>query len=167
MVWSPTDERFQENLEAAKAYYEEHWTLCAPRAAAALDKPIGQWLSDLRRPGALAEHPEWEAALAAVDEGWNPEWPAEWQRHYAALRELVHNGEGRRRSCPASPCTAWTSARGWPGSGSPRPGRPWPTGSPSAATGLLFSRRRQLPTAHEAKSPRIGIEIPALQRTTA
>lgn len=24
MVWSVTDERFQENLEAAKAYYEEH-----------------------------------------------------------------------------------------------------------------------------------------------
>ncbi|MFD5762058.1 hypothetical protein ACFWIZ_44680, partial [Streptomyces sp. NPDC127044] len=24
------DERFQENLEAAKAYHEEHWPLCAP-----------------------------------------------------------------------------------------------------------------------------------------
>lgn len=30
MVWSPADERFQENLAAARAYYEEHWTLCAP-----------------------------------------------------------------------------------------------------------------------------------------
>ncbi|KPC75325.1 helicase, partial [Thermoactinomyces vulgaris] len=29
MVWSVADERFQENLEAAKAYYEDHWSLCA------------------------------------------------------------------------------------------------------------------------------------------
>ncbi|MFJ4336486.1 MULTISPECIES: Helicase associated domain protein [unclassified Streptomyces] len=89
MVWSPADERFQENLEAAKAYYEQHWTLCAPRSAVALSRPVGQWLSNLRRPGALDGHPEWKAALEAVDEDWNPEWPAEWQRHYAALRELV------------------------------------------------------------------------------
>ncbi|WP_432139804.1 Helicase associated domain protein [Streptomyces sp. bgisy154] len=96
MVWSPTDERFQENLEAAKAYYEQHWTLCAPRSAVALDRPVGQWLSNLRRPGALDGHPEWKAALKAVDEDWNPEWPADWQRHYAALRELV-----REESDPA------------------------------------------------------------------
>jgi hypothetical protein len=58
MVWSVTDERFQENLEAAKAYYEDHWTLCAPRSAVALDRPVGQWLSNLRRAGALEGHPE-------------------------------------------------------------------------------------------------------------
>ncbi|MEV6318597.1 hypothetical protein, partial [Streptomyces sp. NPDC051776] len=28
----------------------------------------GAWLSNLGRPGALAEHPEWEAALKAFDE---------------------------------------------------------------------------------------------------
>ncbi|MER5358518.1 Helicase associated domain protein [Streptomyces sp. NPDC002785] len=89
MVWSVADERFQENLAAARVYYEEHWTLCAPRSAAALGKPVGQWLSNLRRPGALAEHPEWEAALKAVDEDWNPAWPAEWQRHYAVVREML------------------------------------------------------------------------------
>ncbi|MFD8421016.1 Helicase associated domain protein [Streptomyces sp. NPDC059466] len=89
MVWSPADERFQENLEAAKAYYEEHWTLCAPRSATALGKPVGQWLSNLRRPGALDGHPEWAATLAAVDADWNPAWPADWQRHYAALHELL------------------------------------------------------------------------------
>lgn len=94
MVWSAAGARFQENLAAARVYYAEHWTLCAPRPAAALDKPIGQWLSNLRRPGTLAEHPEWEAALAAIDEDWNPEWPTEWQRHYAALRELVRDEEG-------------------------------------------------------------------------
>ena len=89
MVWSPGDERFQENLEAAKAYYDQHWTLCAPRSATMLDRPVGQWLSNLRRPGALAERPEREAALREVDEDWNPVWPAEWQRHYAAVREML------------------------------------------------------------------------------
>ncbi|MGW9249982.1 Helicase associated domain protein [Streptomyces badius] len=91
MVWSPADERFQENLEAAKAYYDQHWTLCSPRSAVALSRPVGQWLSNLRRPGALDGHPEWETALTEIDEHWNPEWPVEWQRHYAALRELVRD----------------------------------------------------------------------------
>ncbi|MGW9030044.1 Helicase associated domain protein [Streptomyces sp. NPDC055722] len=95
MVWSVADERFQENLEATRAYYEDHWTLCAPRTATALDRPIGQWLSNLRRPGALAEHPEWETALTEIDPDWNPAWPADWQRHYAALRELLRDEGGR------------------------------------------------------------------------
>jgi hypothetical protein len=93
MVWNLTDERFQENLEAAKAYYDQHWTLCAPRSATMLDRPVGQWLSNLRRAGALEGHPEWKTALEAVDEHWNPAWPAEWQRHYAALRELLTDEE--------------------------------------------------------------------------
>ncbi|WP_331727654.1 Helicase associated domain protein [Streptomyces canus] len=95
MVWSLADERFQENLEAAKAYYEQHWTLCAPRSATMLDRPVGQWLSNLRRAGALEGHPEWKAALEAVDPDWNPVWPADWQRHYAALRELVADEDGQ------------------------------------------------------------------------
>ncbi|MCA1221923.1 DEAD/DEAH box helicase [Streptomyces sp. 8L] len=89
MVWSLADERFQENLEAARAYYDQHWTLCAPRSATMLDRPVGQWLSNLRRPGALADHPDWETALKDIDEDWNPAWPAEWQRNYAALREMT------------------------------------------------------------------------------
>jgi superfamily II DNA or RNA helicase len=95
MVWSLADERFQENLEAAKAYYDQHWTLCAPRTATMLDKPVGQWLSNLRRPGALEGHPEWKTALETVDKDWNPDWPADWQRHYAALRELVADEDGQ------------------------------------------------------------------------
>ncbi|MGW4162260.1 Helicase associated domain protein [Streptomyces sp. NPDC004788] len=89
MVWSVADERFQENLEAAKVYYEEHWTLCVPRTATALGRPIGQWLANLRRLGALADKPEWEAALKAIDADWNPTWPAQWQRHYAVVREML------------------------------------------------------------------------------
>ncbi|WP_418953494.1 hypothetical protein [Streptomyces cinnabarinus] len=42
MVWSVADERFQEDLEAAHTYYDDHWTLCAPRGATALDRPVGQ-----------------------------------------------------------------------------------------------------------------------------
>ncbi|KOV97506.1 helicase [Streptomyces sp. NRRL B-1140] len=91
MVWSLADERFQENLEAAKAYYDQHWTLCAPRTATMLDRPIGQWLSNLRRPGALDAHPEWRAVLEAVDEHWNPAWPPDWQRHYTAARQLLRD----------------------------------------------------------------------------
>lgn len=94
MAWSLADERFQENLEAARSYYDQHWTLCAPRSATMLDRPVGQWLSNLRRPSALDGHPEWETALTAVDADWNPSWPADWQRHYAALRELVRDEEG-------------------------------------------------------------------------
>ncbi|MER5200780.1 Helicase associated domain protein [Streptomyces sp. NPDC002755] len=100
MVWSMADERFQENLEAARAYYKDHWSLCAPRTATALDRPIGQWLSNLRRPGALEGHPEWETALKKVDKDWNPAWPADWQRHYAALRELVADEEGQADVLP-------------------------------------------------------------------
>ncbi|MEV5982894.1 Helicase associated domain protein [Streptomyces sp. NPDC052114] len=100
MVWTVADERFQENLEAAKAYFAEHWTLCAPRSATMLDRPVGQWLSNLRRPGALEGHPEWAAALREVDEDWDPVWPAEWQRHFAVLRELVADEEGGAEVLP-------------------------------------------------------------------
>ncbi|WP_393096703.1 Helicase associated domain protein [Streptomyces sp. LN325] len=103
MVWSVADERFQENLAAARVYFEEHWTLCAPRSATVLDRPVGQWLSNLRRPDALAGHPEWETALLAVDEDWNPAWPADWQRHYAALHELLadeHDQAGQTEVLP-------------------------------------------------------------------
>jgi hypothetical protein len=100
MVWSLADERFQENLEAARAYYDQHWTLCAPRTATMLDRPVGQWISNMRREGALEGHPEWETALQEIDEHWNPAWPADWQRHYAAVRELVRDEEGQADVLP-------------------------------------------------------------------
>ncbi|MFF9352782.1 helicase associated domain-containing protein [Streptomyces sp. NPDC014734] len=100
MVWSVADERFQEDLEAAKAYYADHWRLCVPRSATALDRPVGQWLSNLRRPGALGDRPEWRTALEAVDEDWAPAWSAEWPRHFAVLRELVRDEEGPAEVLP-------------------------------------------------------------------
>jgi hypothetical protein len=66
----------------------------------ALDRPVGQWLSNLRCPGALEGHPEWETALREVDPDWNPAWPPEWQRHYAALRELVRDEAGQADVLP-------------------------------------------------------------------
>ncbi|MFH8701360.1 hypothetical protein [Streptomyces chartreusis] len=51
-----------------------------------------------RRPGALDGHPEWEQSLGEIDEHWNPAWPADWQRHYAAVRELLRD-EDQTVSC--------------------------------------------------------------------
>ncbi|MEV0597677.1 Helicase associated domain protein [Streptomyces sp. NPDC050315] len=92
MVWDAADAAFEENLAAARAYFEQHRTLAAPRPATALDKPVGQWLSNLRRPGALDGHPERAEALAAIDPDWNPDWPIDWQRHYAAVRACLTGG---------------------------------------------------------------------------
>ncbi|MFI6976783.1 helicase associated domain-containing protein [Streptomyces phaeochromogenes] len=90
----------------SRTYYDQHWTLCAPRSATALDKPVGQWLSNLRRPGALDGHPEWKTALEAVDEDWNPGWPTVWQRHYAAVRELLREEAGMTELQPGITCHA-------------------------------------------------------------
>ncbi|MEW2728912.1 helicase associated domain-containing protein [Streptomyces albidoflavus] len=35
-----------------------------------------------------------------MDKDWNPSWSAEWQRHYAALRELVADEEGQADVLP-------------------------------------------------------------------
>lgn len=92
MVWHPGDAAFAENLAAARVYYRQHGTLCAPRTASALGRPVGQWLSNLRRPGALEGHPQRAEALAAIDAYWNPPWPVVWQRTYAAMARLLAEG---------------------------------------------------------------------------
>ncbi|MET8241211.1 hypothetical protein [Streptomyces sp. NPDC005078] len=74
-------------------------TLAAPRHATALDKPVGQWLTNLRRPDGLGKDPERAARraqqLAAMDPDWNPGqlgWTVDWQRHYTGLRVLLAAG---------------------------------------------------------------------------
>ena len=89
MIWDAEDFAFAEQLAAARAYFADHRTLAAPRSATALDRAVGQFLSNMRRPGALAGLPEREAALAEIDPDWNPAWPLEWQRHYAGVKECV------------------------------------------------------------------------------
>jgi hypothetical protein len=100
MVWDAADAAFEENLAACRAYYEQHFTLCAPRTAVALGKPVGQLVSNLRRPGALDKHPERAAALAGIDPDWNPAWPVTWQRHYAAVRELLRDEDSQTEVQP-------------------------------------------------------------------
>ncbi|MFD9324003.1 Helicase associated domain protein [Streptomyces sp. NPDC060053] len=100
MVWDVADAAFEENLAACRAYFERHFTLCAPRAAVALGKPVGQFVSNLRRPGVLDRHPERAAALVAIDPDWNPAWPVSWQRHYAAVRELLRDEDGQTEVQP-------------------------------------------------------------------
>ncbi|MFE9468744.1 Helicase associated domain protein [Streptomyces virginiae] len=99
IVWDTADAGFETNLGAARAYYELHGTLAAPRGATALDQAVGQWLTNVRRPGGLGKDPvraqRRAAALAAIDPDWNPGalgWTVDWQRHYAYLAQLLAGG---------------------------------------------------------------------------
>ncbi|MDX3538124.1 helicase associated domain-containing protein [Streptomyces sp. MB09-01] len=99
IVWDTADAGFEQNLGAARAYYELHGTLAAPRGATILDIAIGQYLTNVRRPGGLGKdrgRAERRAArLAAIDLDWNPGtlgWTVDWQRHYAYLAQLLAEG---------------------------------------------------------------------------
>jgi hypothetical protein len=62
----------------------------------ALGRPVGQWLTNCRRPDDLGTDPERAKRrarqLAEVDPDWNPGWPADWQRHYTAVCGLLADG---------------------------------------------------------------------------
>ncbi|MEU0275770.1 hypothetical protein [Streptomyces sp. NPDC006307] len=55
-----------------------------------MGRPIGQWLSNCRRPGALSA--ERATQFAAIDRDWCPAWPIDWQRHYAGVKALIVDG---------------------------------------------------------------------------
>jgi hypothetical protein len=92
MVWDVADAAWAENLAAITAWYKLHGTLAAPRSATALDKSVGMLLANLRRPGVLDKYPKRAEALAALDEDWNPPWALDWQRKWAAAKQLVDAG---------------------------------------------------------------------------
>nr|WP_053703347.1 helicase associated domain-containing protein [Streptomyces sp. WM6368] len=99
IVWDTADAAFEQNLGAARAYYALHGTLAAPRSATLLDIAIGQYLTNIRRPGGLGKDPgraqRRAAALAAIDPDWNPGtlgWTVDWQRHHAYLAQLLAEG---------------------------------------------------------------------------
>ncbi|MFJ9766182.1 helicase associated domain-containing protein [Streptomyces erythrochromogenes] len=49
--------RRQQTADSQRAYYELHGSLAAPRGAAITDVQIGQWLTNIRRPGGLGKDP--------------------------------------------------------------------------------------------------------------
>ncbi|MGW8800691.1 helicase associated domain-containing protein [Streptomyces sp. NPDC055775] len=127
MIWDTADPAFAENLAAARVSCAQAGTLAAPRHATALDKPVGQWLTNLRRPGGLGEDPECAARraeqLAAIDPDRNPGqlgWTIDWQRHWAGLRVLLKGGAGLEGIVPGvthrgDDIGRWLArqARGW------------------------------------------------------
>ncbi|MFJ9113423.1 Helicase associated domain protein [Streptomyces sp. NPDC102283] len=98
MIWSVGDAAFWKNLGAARAYYAAHSTLACPRGAVMDGVAVGQWVANLRKAGGLGSDPvradERRRALEAIDPDWNPRWPVEWQRHYAAARVLLGEEQG-------------------------------------------------------------------------
>ncbi|MEW1632107.1 Helicase associated domain protein [Streptomyces sp. NPDC089173] len=96
VVWDSADAAWEENLGAARAYAVAYGTLSAPVTAMIMDRPVGQWLANARKRNGLGKDVERAqrraAALAAIDPDWNPAWPVDWQRYYAALKGLVVPG---------------------------------------------------------------------------
>ncbi|MFI1928115.1 helicase associated domain-containing protein [Streptomyces sp. NPDC020377] len=136
MVWDVADAAFEENLAACRAYFEQHFTLCAPRTAGALGKPGGQLVSNLRRPGALDRHPERAAVLVAIDPDWNPAWPVSWQRHYAAVPAAVGDGDGAQFvGGVGAGAVLWLTGTGRPTGSGRCPLRHMPAGPPSVPRG--------------------------------
>ncbi|MEV5283329.1 helicase associated domain-containing protein [Streptomyces sp. NPDC051994] len=139
IVWDTGDQTFAENLAAARAYFSEAGTLAAPRHATALDKPVGQWLTNIRRPGGLGKDPVRADQLAAIDRDWNPAalgWTVDWQRHHVGLAALLRDGAT------------------WPDGGRP-PGAagPWPAGSRRLAQGWPDSPRSPKSSRRRRSSP--------------
>ncbi|MFD8956556.1 Helicase associated domain protein [Streptomyces caelestis] len=104
MVWSADDAAFWKNLTAARAYHAVHSTLACPKGAVWDGVAVGQWIANLRRSGGLGSDPvradERRRALEAIDPDWNPGWPVDWQRHYAAARVLLGEEQGRTELLP-------------------------------------------------------------------
>ncbi len=102
IVWDTAHAAFAENLAAARAYFERHGTLAAPRHATALDKAVGQWLTNVRRPGGLGKDPDRAGRRAEKLAGVVPgvtlhgedggRWLATQRRDFSKL-----NGEQQRR----------------------------------------------------------------------
>ncbi|WP_251145352.1 helicase associated domain-containing protein [Streptomyces sp. McG3] len=105
MVWSVSDAALWKNLTAARDHHAVHGSLACPRNTVWDGVEVGQWLSNLRRPGGLGTDPvragERRRALEAIDPEWNPAgWPVDWQRHYAAARELLAEEQGPANVLP-------------------------------------------------------------------
>ncbi|MFH8439332.1 Helicase associated domain protein [Streptomyces sp. NPDC018007] len=105
MVWSVADADFWRVLTAARTAFETYGTLALPRSLVIDGVRIGQALANYRRSlGAdPARADERRRALEAIDPEWNPAWPADWQRHYAAARDLLAEEQGAMRAADVLP----------------------------------------------------------------
>ncbi|MQS07635.1 Helicase associated domain protein, partial [Streptomyces alkaliphilus] len=92
IVWDVADAKFTNGLIAARAYFEKHGTLAAPRDAVVDGFPIGQFLDNLRKRQMVLTDQR-DAALSAIDPRWNPPWPLAWERGRAALATLLEGEE--------------------------------------------------------------------------
>lgn len=93
MLWNVADAKFQNCLTAARAYFAEFGTLCAPRDAVVDDFALGQVLENLRKSVMVLTEAR-DSALCAIDPYWNPPWSVAWQRRYAALAYLLRGENG-------------------------------------------------------------------------
>ncbi|WP_444971278.1 Helicase associated domain protein [Streptomyces sp. SAI-25] len=104
MVWSVQDAAFWRTITTARRAFELYGTLAVPQSLVIDGVRIGQALANLRRPGGLGANPERaaerRAALEAIDPDWNPAWPADWQRAYAAAHTLLAEEQGRTEIVP-------------------------------------------------------------------
>ncbi|MBD3549986.1 DEAD/DEAH box helicase [Streptomyces sp. JV180] len=102
MIWDVADAGFWRVVTAARSAFETYRTLALPRSLVIDGVPIGQKLTNLRRPGGLGSDPvradERRRALEAIDPEWCPPWPADWQRAYAATRDLLSEEQGAIRA---------------------------------------------------------------------
>ncbi|MFJ4888244.1 Helicase associated domain protein [Streptomyces sp. NPDC088731] len=93
MIWSVADAAFWKKLTAARTAFGLYGTLAIPRSCVVDGVHVGQALANLRKPGGLGTDPvradERRRALEAIDPDWNPAWAVDWQRHYAAARDLL------------------------------------------------------------------------------
>ncbi|MEV1026941.1 Helicase associated domain protein [Streptomyces sp. NPDC050264] len=112
MVWNAHESAFDDGLNAARAWAEEHGHLLAPvSAVGAGGFPVGVWLKNQRaaarqaREAALAHEQGqkvapggWglaesrEDALDAIDPGWCPGWDTGWQRCYRLSQNHLDAG---------------------------------------------------------------------------
>lgn len=112
MVWSMADERFQENLEAAKAYYDQHWTLCAPARRPCW---IDHWGCGSRICGVLVRWTTTPTGRQHSKPSTKTGTPSGRPNGNATTRPCANSyatNRARPMSCPASRSTAWTSDDG-------------------------------------------------------
>lgn len=112
MVWSHTDVAWQEGLEAAHRWADQHGVgLAAPADAVWRGYPVGVWLKNQRAAARTADQitrrleaglpvdghagaltKERREQLEEIDPAWCPAWPISWQRAFVLARQWREAG---------------------------------------------------------------------------